>query len=64
MRVNQRGEEVEETTLFPYGHAWEKWTPEELAQAVALLCQHAGVEIVRTNATKHGNAELVLRPTE
>lgn len=64
MMVNQRGEEVEETSLFTYGHAYENWTPAELAQAVGLLCLHLKVEVVRTNATKHGHVELVLRGAE
>lgn len=58
-RVNQKGEEIVEETLF------QPWsvpaTDEERDAAITLLCEHLNVRIVRTNATKHGNTELVLR---
>ena len=62
MRVNQRGEPIEENTLFPYGHEYEKVSDADRNQAIDLLCQHLNVRLVRTNATKHGNTEIVLMP--
>lgn len=62
MRVNQNGEQLEESTLYA---SWAAGThdrsDEERDTAICLLCEHLGVEIVRTNATKHGNTELILR---
>lgn len=57
MRVNQRGEPIEETFLiFP-----ADFDQEDLATAVLLLADHLGVEFWRTNRTKHGNTEIDLR---
>jgi hypothetical protein len=56
-RVNQAGAPIEEhTLLFP-----EDFKEGEVAQAVLLILGRAGLELVRTNATKHGNTELELR---
>lgn len=60
-RVNQMGEPVEESELFPHGFNYQSWSKEDLATALGLLCSHLKIEIVRTNATKHGATELVLR---
>lgn len=56
MMVNQRGEPVQEDYMLP-----GIFEPGELEQAVCLLVQHLGLDLVRTNATKHGNTELRLR---
>jgi len=63
MRVNQNGDRIEEEHLFahigqiPYGDV----SDQDRDDAIALLCDHLGVDIIRTNATKHSRAELVLR---
>lgn len=63
MKVNQRDEPIEETTLF--GGAWcDPATDAERDEAIALILRHLGCTIVRTNATKHGNTELELRKDE
>jgi len=59
MRVNQRGEEVCETDFSLYG---ETPTPEELTQIVILLLEQLNFKAVKTNATKHGNVEIEVRP--
>lgn len=60
--VNQKGEPVEETTLF---RMWgETATDEERDTAIFLILDHLKMKVVRTNATKHGNVELVLRKEE
>lgn len=65
MRVNQRGEEVVEDTLYSScGMVFafnSKITDDDRDKAIALLCEKLKVSIVKTNATKHGATELVLR---
>lgn len=46
---------------LPYGI---QPTDEERDTAIALLCEHLGVEVWRTNKTKHGNVEIELRKIE
>lgn len=58
MNVNQRGEEVEETVLSPY---WGDMTGDEAKTLLMLLLDRLGLEAVRTNATKHGATEVILR---
>lgn len=55
--VNQRGEQVVEETLFPFG---AKVSDADVREAISLLCDHLGVRIIKTNATKHGHAEVQL----
>ena len=58
-QVNQRGDPVEETLMFP---CWsDSATTKERDEAISLILEHLGMEIVRTNATKHGNVKLELR---
>ena len=65
MIVNQRGEEVTEETLFGYvGDTLTAVSDQDRDDAIALICQHLGIRIVRTNATKHGNTQLVLQTEE
>jgi len=59
MQTNQRGEPIEETYLYPHGV--KVLTVDELSEAIALLCEHLGVSIWRTNATQSGWPELELR---
>lgn len=56
MRLNQIGAPVQEDYLCP-----DNFKPGELEEAVCLLVTHLGLDLVRTNATKHGNTELRLR---
>lgn len=61
MRVNQQGHAIDECQLFSYvGESGTLITDQDRNDAIALLCQHLGVQIWRTNATKHGHVELVL----
>lgn len=57
--VNQRGEEVVVETLFPFSSA--QLSEAEMREALDLLCDHLGVRIVRTNATKSGHTEIELQ---
>lgn len=61
-RTNQNGDPVVEDLLFP--GCWQTVTLDDLQSAISLLCERLNVEIVRTNATKHGNVEVVLREVE
>jgi hypothetical protein len=57
--VNTNGDPVEETQMF---QIWcGDHTDEERDMAIYLLLDHFNLEIIRTNATKRGNAEMVLR---
>lgn len=56
MKTNQRGEEVQEETLWP-----GQLNVGELEEAVFMLLARLNLDLVRTNATKHGNVELELR---
>lgn len=58
MRVNQNGEEVFEDYIFT-GNDFSN--PEEIGEALLILADHLGFQVVRTNATKHGNTVLELR---
>lgn len=58
MKVNQQDEEVFEEQLFTL---WGGSTSSaDMHDAIRVLCEHLKVRIVRTNATKHGNTEIVL----
>lgn len=59
--VNQAGEEVEENTLIAYGVCYESLTDSQRDDAIALILSHLHMKLVSTNATKHGNRELILR---
>lgn len=60
--VNQNGDAIDETPLF---RIWsDPATDEERDQAIALILGHLGMQVVRTNATKHGNTELEIRPDD
>lgn len=60
--VNTNGDEIEETIMF---HMWcGGHTDDERNMAIYLLLDHFNLEIVRTNATKHGTTEMVLRKQE
>lgn len=59
-RTNQRDEPIAEDFLY---HA-DDFREGELANAVLLLLDHLKLGLVRTNATKHGNVMLQLRPKD
>jgi len=61
MRVNQAGQPIPEEGFYPIGWEWNSPTDDVRDAAIALLCTHLGVCIVRTNATKHGTTEVVLQ---
>lgn len=65
MQVNQRGQPVREEIIYTsWGtvHALTTTITDDMRdQAIALLCEKLKVEIVLTNATKHGDTEVVLR---
>ena len=48
-----------EEYLLPHGYL--SMDSKELREALALLCEHLGVSIYRTNATSSGFSELELR---
>lgn len=54
---NQRGEQVVEETLFPFG---ANASAADVREAISLLCDHLGVRVIKTNATKHGYTEVQL----
>lgn len=60
MRVNQRGQPISEETLFPWGTGV---SDDDMREAISLLCDHLGVCIIKTNATKNGNTEVELKST-
>ena len=55
--VNTNGDPVEETVMF----IGDYHTLEECEKAICLLLDHFNLEVVRTNATKHGTTDVVLR---
>ena len=60
MRVNQSGEEVREEHI-----QFAEWLkPGEAETVLFALLDHLGLDVVRTNATKHGGAELQVRPRQ
>lgn len=62
MQANQRGDEIEETVLSQY---WpDDVTDDQMRQVVFGLLEHLKLEAVRTNATKHGDTQVVIRPIE
>lgn len=57
----------QEETLYAHGGrcAWNSSpTNDERDEAIGLLCERLGVEIYRTNKTKHGDVEVKLREIE
>ena len=57
--TNTNGDHLDETVLFT---VWSsKATDYERDTAIRMILEHLGLEIVRTNATKHGTTELELR---
>ena len=59
MRINQAGNEIEETQLFTL---WgDTPTNEQRDAAIALILKHMQLECFETNSTKHGNTEIELR---
>lgn len=58
MRTNQRGEEVQEHVLCQ-----EDLNPGEAEVLLFKLLEHLNLEAVRTNATKHGDWQLQVRPS-
>ena len=53
------GDPVEETQLFKL---WsDSATDDERDTAISMILDYLQMEIVRTNATKHGTTEIVLR---
>jgi hypothetical protein len=60
MIVNQEGQEVNEEVL-----RWaDQLDDDTTKQLILLTIQHLKLEAVRTNATKHGNTEILLRPEQ
>jgi hypothetical protein len=60
MNVNQRGEPIREDCLsFPFD-----LEPGEAEKALFLLLEHLNLTLWRTNATKHGVTELMIRPVD
>lgn len=55
-RVNQKGEEVFEETLFE----WSDLCSSEIKEIVFLMSEHLGISFIRTNATKHGDTQIKL----
>jgi len=58
MVVNQMGDEVLEQVL----DEWSSLSIDELQTIVFTLLSKAGLEVIRTNATKSGKMELVIKP--
>jgi hypothetical protein len=57
--INRLGDPVEETQLFKF---WsDSATDDERDTAISMILDYLRMEIVRTNATKHGTTELELR---
>lgn len=56
--TNQRGAPVFETQVFDALDL----NGLEAKQLVLLIADHLGLEVYRTNATKHGSTEVTLRP--
>ena len=57
--VNTNGDEIEETKMF---QMWcGEHTDDERDTAISMILDYLQMEIVRTNATKHGTTELVFR---
>ena len=57
--INRLGDPVEETQLFKL---WsDRATDDERDTAISMILDYLQMEIVRTNATKHGTTELELR---
>ena len=58
MNVNQLGEPVDEWVLteenFVDNPLW-------LTRVVSLLLDHLSLDVISTNATKHGTREIILR---
>ena len=59
MIINQNGEEVFTKDIT---HSRDFRDEDELAEALLLVIEHLGLDLVRTNDTKHGETELQLKP--
>jgi hypothetical protein len=59
--TNQNGDPIVEDVLHRYV---DQPTPGEMWQITAMLLDHLKLEAVRTNATKSGQFEIALRPTD
>lgn len=57
MRVNQAGQPIREQVLSVYDNIDRAG----LNEVVFALLEHLGLEAVRTNATKHGDTQTVVR---
>ena len=60
--TNQNGDTIDEQQMFTC--CSDPATDHERDESIRLILEHLGCEIVRTNATKHGSIELVLRELE
>lgn len=56
--VNQRGEPVFEDYLYDFSSV----THDELQTIVFGILDHLNLEALKTNATKNGNTQLIVRP--
>ena len=68
MATNNAGQPVKEETIYSMcGQVFAfntQITDAMRDEAIALLCEKLRVDIVLTNATKHGNTQLVFRDAE
>lgn len=62
MKINQRGEQIIEEHLFAYVGQTDI-TDQDRDVAIKLILEHLNLQIIATNATKHGDRQLILRPT-
>jgi hypothetical protein len=60
-RLNQAGEPVSEATLL---FGVDFISDEERDEAIRLILQHLKMNVVRTNASKHGATVYELRPED
>lgn len=58
MRVNQRGEPIEETHLGEFSDL----THDELQSLLFRLLDHLKLMAIRTNATKNGDTQIIIEP--
>jgi len=62
MQINQKGDPIKESPVFTSWHRTDN--PEEIAISINLLMDHLGLEVWKTNATKHGEYGLELRKVD
>ena len=58
--VNQNGDVIKETEFSQWNT--NEFSEKEKVKVLCLLLDYLKLEAVRTNATKHGTTEIVLRP--